>query len=81
MGAIANSLLGREVVHPKVNARPVFNGKTQLLRWALDQGAFTALELKNMVDLADSSLVYSLLKNDIKKGTVTLTNGVITKVK
>ena len=53
-----------------------YNGKTEALREALVHGSFTAKDLAEMVGLAKSGLVYALLKADMRKGLVELTDGV-----
>lgn len=53
-----------------------YNGKTEALRQALVQGCFTAKDLAEMTGLSKSGLVYALLKADMKKGLVELTDGV-----
>jgi uncharacterized ferritin-like protein (DUF455 family) len=52
------------------------NGKTEALRHALAHGAFNAKDLAQMAGLANSGLVYALLKVDISKGLIVHTDGV-----
>ncbi len=56
------------------------NGKTEALRHALAHGAFTAKDLAQVAGLANSGLVYALLKVDISKGLVAHTDGVYRRV-
>ena len=58
-----------------------YNGKTEALREALVHGSFTAKDLAEMVGLSKSGLVYALLKADMRKGLVELTDGVYRRVR
>jgi hypothetical protein len=53
-----------------------YNGKTEALRQALVEGCFTAKDLAEMTGLSKSGLVYALLKADMRKGLIELTDGV-----
>ena len=76
---MASSLLH----HPPAPAAPAlrnfsadrYNGKTEALREALVHGCFTAKDLAAMTGLANSGLVYALLKADMRKGLVELSDG------
>jgi hypothetical protein len=57
------------------------NGKTAMLRHALDHGSFTAQELASITGLSNSGLVYALLKADIRKGLITLARGIYARVR
>jgi len=67
--------------HAQVDTSKRHTGKTALLRSALDRGSYYADELKAMADLANSGRVYSLLKEDIKKGLIRYTDGLYEKVR
>ena len=53
-----------------------YNGKTEALRKALVHGCFTAKDLAEMTGLSKSGLVYALLKADMRKGLVELSDGI-----
>jgi Fe-S oxidoreductase len=63
----------------RVAIRGRYNGKTAMLRHALDHGRFTAQELASFAGLSNSGLVYALLKADMRKGLVSLSGGIYSR--
>lgn len=80
---MAATLTRPTLVPPKsvlIPPAPVKGGKTYLMRLALAAGeTHTAQDLANAAKLSDTGKVYALLRDDVRHGRVTLTNGVYQK--